>query len=102
MLQLVRDWFHSLEVLVVDVASQMWHNNVLCYSHHFLQHESELMEAASKECLPSSGFIYPQLNVITQVLPPFPLPTHSVIVRGGIPNQWEVSSSENSLYSLLG
>lgn len=24
-----------------------------------------------------------------EVLPPFPLPTHSVIVRGGIPNQWE-------------
>jgi hypothetical protein len=80
----------------------MWHNHVLCYSHHFLQHESELMEGASKECLPSSAFVYPQLNVIVQVLPPFPLPTHSVIVRGGIPNQWEVSSSENSLYSLPG
>jgi DNA (cytosine-5)-methyltransferase 1 len=37
-----------------------------------------------------------------EVLPPFPLPTHSVIVRGGIPNQWEVSYSENSQYSLLG
>ncbi|KAH9559794.1 hypothetical protein CY35_06G074300 [Sphagnum magellanicum] len=24
-----------------------------------------------------------------QVLPPFPLPTHSVIVRGGVPNLWE-------------
>jgi DNA (cytosine-5)-methyltransferase 1 len=24
-----------------------------------------------------------------EVLPPFPLPTHSVIVRGGVPNLWE-------------
>jgi DNA (cytosine-5)-methyltransferase 1 len=26
-----------------------------------------------------------------EVLPPFPLPTHSVIVRGGVPNLWEVA-----------